>query len=376
MTDISDHVTSPFAYLNDALPTRYSPPIVVAEELVDETSMRTYLLSNDVHISSDETGDVASDILSIFSGPEILFGDPSFIQTNHETWLEKIRLFTDAGRPIEFVTMAFAYKMSNQLKTNRLAPDAGEALMLRRFQLVLDAVERVYAPGARLTILEEGILGRCIGANPSRIAAYRAGIETIVRASGINRERISFHSLDDMVTEIPNFEARWIFEQERLRELFDSGDTATLEAHKQVTSGTRTSVPTEDFDPVVLAAAYDPSQSDPALRYVRDYVDKVAHRQFFAYRALLSLRDTTGYLARLRPNAIKLTVSPKPENLAVVPINTATGVLPYHGVPVLGADGGWTISYLSRLGEDYLGLTALRLAGDNDEAPIAYRETV
>ena len=376
MTNTSEQTTSAFAYLNDALPTRYSPPVVVGEELLNDTSLRDHLLSNDVQISSAETGDVASDVLSIFSDPEILFGNPSFIRTNREAWLEKIRWFTDAGRPIDFVTMAFAYKMSNPLKTDRLAPDAGEALMLRRLQSVLDGVERVYAPGARLTILEEGILGRCLGADPARIAAYRVGIEPIVEVSGIDRERIGFHSLDDMVAEIPNFEARWIFEQERLRELFDSGDPATVEAHRQVTSGSRTSVPTGDFDPEVLVAAYDPAQNDPALRYVREYLDKVAHRQFFAYRALLSLRDTTGYLARLRPNALKLTVSPKPENLAVVPINTATRILPYHGVPVLRADGTWTIGYLSELGEDYAGLTALRLVGDYDEAPFAYRETV
>jgi hypothetical protein len=262
--------------------------------------------------------------------------------------------------------------MPNPLKTDRQAPDLGEALMLRRFAAVLEAIGRVYPPGGHLTILEEGILGRCQGVDPRRIAAYRAGIETIAAVAGVDRSRIGFHSLDDMSTRIPNFEARWIHEQERLRELWQQGDPEVRKAYETTTAAQRTSVPTFDYDPEVLARAYDPSQTDSALRYVRDYVDKVAHRQFFAYRALLALRDTTGYLNDLAPGALKLTVSPKPENLAVLPINRWAQILPYHGVPLLDAEGKWTLRYLGSLGEAGP-LTALHLEGDADPAPIGYR---
>ncbi len=330
------------------------------------------LICNDADIVPAATGSTEERILSIFEQPEVLFGDPGFIPANRQKWLEKIGYFVKAGKALEFVSMAFPYKSPNPLKSSRLAPDLGEALMLRRYEAVLKAVRSVYEPGARLTILQEGILGRCQGVDPAEIATYRAGIDAVVEISGVDQERVVFHSLDSMVTDIPNFEARWVFEQERMRELYAQGDPAVTDAYETTLPASKTSVPTRDYDPEVLAAAYDPDQTESALRYVRDFIDKVAHRQVFAYRSLLALRDSTGYLQSVRPNALKLTVSPKPENLAVIPINRWSRILPYHGIPVLQADGKWVIRYLG--GMDGLNVEALCLEGDADPAPIGYRE--
>jgi hypothetical protein len=359
-------------YVNAALPKTYEAPQVVRRKTLDADGLRPLLLPNDAAIATAAEGTVEEKILEIFVQPEVLFGDASFIPANRHTWLEKLAHFTRRRAAIELAAMAFPYKSPNPLKSERQAPDIGEALMLRRFQAVLDAIGAVYEPGGRLTILEEGILGRCQGVDPRRIAAYRAGIDRIVRLAGIDARRILFHSLDDMVTAIPNFEARWIHEQERLRELWQQGDPSTRAAYDTTVPALRTSVPTLDYDPAVLAAAYDPGQTDSALRYVRDYVDKVAHRQLFAYLALLSLRDASGYLHNLRPHALKLTVSPKPTNLAVIPVNRWSRILPYHGVPVLRADGMWEIEYRAAAGR-YGPLEALHLDDDDDPAPIGYR---
>ena len=185
--------------------------------------------------------------------------------------------------------------------------------------------------------------------------------------------QLAFHSLDDMVEKIPNFEARWLFEQERMRELWQQGDAGVLGAYNETVPPSKAAVPTLDFPPEVVAHAYDPTQTDSALRYPREYIDKIAHRKFFAYRSILALRDSTGYLHNLRPHALKLTVSPKPENLAVVPVNTWSGILPYHGVPVLERDGRWHILYWGGLGAQFDALEALHLDGDADQAPIGYR---
>jgi hypothetical protein len=359
--------------VNASLPRQFQPPKVAKVTELASNELQALIRLNDVEVTAAAEGSIEERILSIFLHPEVLFGDPTFIPSNKASWLERIGAFTEVSRPIEFVAMAFPYKVPNPLKTDRKAPDAGEALMLRRFQAVLDALSAVYAPGGRLTILEEGILGRCQGVEPARIAAYREGIDRIVEVSGIDRARIVFHSLDDMVTRIPNFEARWIHEQERMRELWQQNDPAVRAAYVTTVAAQRTSVPTWDYDPTVLAEAYDPEKTESALRYPRDYIDKVAHRQFFAYRSLLALRDSTGYLQDLRPHALKLTVSPKPENLAVIPVNAWSRILPYHGIPILDGNGRWTISYRAAAGADFGSLEALHLAGDPDTAPIAYR---
>ncbi|WP_425052824.1 L-tyrosine/L-tryptophan isonitrile synthase family protein [Psychromarinibacter sp. S121] len=364
--------SSPYIYINSALPTSYVPPAPVSETTLDAAGLRALLATNDVTLTPASDGTTAERILSIFELPDVLFGDPSFIPANRDKWIEKFNHFIADGKPIQFVAMAFPYKVPNPLKNERAAPDLGEALMLRRFQAVMDAVASVYTPGGVLTILEEGILGRCQGVSPKRVQAYRDGIEGVMQVSGVDPERITFHSLDDMGEKIPNFEARWIHEQERLRELWQQGDPAMRAAYETTTAAQRTSVPTLDYEGEVLAKAYDLTQTDSALRYPRDYIDKVAHRQFFAYRSVLSLRDVTGYLHDLRPNAVKLTVSPKAENLAVLPVNTQSKILPYHGVPVQMADGSWEIRYRAEVGT--LGkVEALRYDADTDAAPIGYR---
>ncbi|OJX82168.1 MAG: hypothetical protein BGO93_23440 [Mesorhizobium sp. 65-26] len=365
-------MSSPYIYINAPLPKTFAPPRIVGEAELDAAGLRELMKVNDVTVEASGEGTVAERLLSIFAHEEVLFGDPTFIVSNRQLWLDRLNLFIDRGEPVEFVAMAFPYKVPNPLKTDRQAPDLGEALMLRRFQSVIDAVGAVYVPGARLTILEEGILGRCQGVDPRRIAAYRAGTPVVAKLAGVDPDRLGFHSLDDMVTSIPNFEARWIHEQERMRELWQQGDPAVREAYATTVAASRTSVPTFDYDPSVLARAYDREQTDSALRYVRDYVDKVAHRQFFAYRSLLSLRDVTGYLHDLRPHALKLTVSPKPENLAVLPVNGWSRVLPYHGVPVLTAQGRWEIAYFGDMAA-HGPVEALHLAGDADPRPFAYR---
>lgn len=364
---------SPYTYVNAALPKAWTPPNIVRQRRCSASELQALVTSNDPIITAAREGSVEERILSIFLNEEVLFGDPSFIPANRERWLENIGHFVKQNTPIPFVAMAFAYKMPNPLKTNRIAPDLGEVLMLRRFKAVLDAVETVYTPGAKLTVLEEGILGRCQGVDPASIAGYRRGTPACVEIAGLKSSQLDFHSLDDMVERIANFEARWAFEQERVRELWQQGDAAVLDAYKVTVPNARTSVPMLDYPHTVVAAAYDETQTDSALRYARDYIDKIAHRKFFAYRSILALRDSTGYLHDLRPHALKLTVSPKPENLAVVPINRWSRILPYHGVPVQHADGRWEILYLGSLGALFDAVEALHLEGDSDAAPIGYR---
>ncbi|TNM63560.1 L-tyrosine/L-tryptophan isonitrile synthase family protein [Aliirhizobium smilacinae] len=364
---------SPYTYVNSVLPTSWAPPRIVRERICSESELAELVLSNDPAIAAARDGSIEERILSVFVHEEVLFGDPGFIPANRDRWLENIGHFVKQDLPLQFVAMAFAYKMPNPLKTNRMAPDIGEVLMLRRFKAVLDTIETIYAPGGRLTILEEGILGRCQGVDQASIDAYRRGTPACARIANLKEGQLDFHSLDDMVHQIPNFEARWLFEQERMRELWQQDDPAVLDAYNVTFPNARTSVPMLDYPHAVVAAAYDASQTDSALRYPRDYIDKIAHRKFFAYRSLLALRDATGFLHDLRPHALKLTVSPKPENLSVVPINRWSGILPYHGVPVLHADGRWEILYLGSLGSAVGHVEALHLDGDEDAAPIAYR---
>jgi len=365
--------TSSFIYINKQLPTAYMPPKVTGDVTLSADELRRALGDNDVRITPAGQGNPADDVVSVFEHEEVLFGDPTWLPANRAHWAAKVQWFIDRGEPIQFVAMAFPYKVPNPVKTGRRrAPDAGEALMLRRFQAVLDAVRLAYPPGGHLTILEEGILGRCQGVDPADIAAYRAGIPQITDVAGVSD--IGYHSLDDMGTRIEDFEARWYFEAERLRRLWDEGEPEIRRGYAEANPGERTTVPTRSYEPATLIAALDPDQTDSALRYVREYLDLVAHRQFFAYRALLNLRDASGYLEAIAPHALKLTVSPKPENLAVIPVNRWTGILPYHGATVHspGADQPWTIEYHAALG-DMGDVEAVHLEGDVDPAPICYR---
>ncbi|AEO57217.1 hypothetical protein MYCTH_2117759 [Thermothelomyces thermophilus ATCC 42464] len=115
---------------------------------------------------------------------------------------ERVRHFTAQERPIEFCLPAFPCKSSNRDKVTGPDPDRGEELALERLHDFVEAVERMYGPGAKLWIISDGhVFSDCIGVDDADVDAYGEKLKQMNHSIGVRRgntNRVGFKSLVDL----------------------------------------------------------------------------------------------------------------------------------------------------------------------------------
>ena len=115
---------------------------------------------------------------------------------------ERIRHFTVQNATIQFCLPAFPCKSSNRDKVTGPEPDRGEELALERLHGFVEAVERLYSPGAKLWVISDGhVFSDCIGVDDAHVDWYGEKLKEMNRAIGLRRgnpDRVGFRSLVDM----------------------------------------------------------------------------------------------------------------------------------------------------------------------------------
>lgn len=86
-----------------------------------------------------------------------------------------VEAFVRAKAPIELVLPAFPAKAPNPRKVLGALPDLAEQRALERLSELLDAIQEVWPPGARLTICSDGhVFADAVGVSDADVDAYRA----------------------------------------------------------------------------------------------------------------------------------------------------------------------------------------------------------
>ncbi|KAH6612193.1 Pyoverdine/dityrosine biosynthesis protein-domain-containing protein [Chaetomium sp. MPI-SDFR-AT-0129] len=115
---------------------------------------------------------------------------------------ERIRHFTAQNVSIELCLPAFPCKSSNGDKVTGPDPDRGEELALERLHGFVEAVEKLYQPGAKLWVISDGhVFSDCIGVNDADVDAYGGKLKAMNHTIGLRRGnvgRIGFKSLVDL----------------------------------------------------------------------------------------------------------------------------------------------------------------------------------
>ncbi|KAK2004519.1 pyoverdine/dityrosine biosynthesis protein [Colletotrichum falcatum] len=115
---------------------------------------------------------------------------------------ERVRHFTSQNARIELCLPAFPCKSSNTNKVLGKAPDRGEQLALERLHSFVEAVEKIYHPGAKMWIISDGhVFSDCIGVDDADVDTYGEQLKEMNRAVGISRgntDRVGFRSLVDL----------------------------------------------------------------------------------------------------------------------------------------------------------------------------------
>ncbi|KAK2019519.1 pyoverdine/dityrosine biosynthesis protein [Colletotrichum eremochloae] len=115
---------------------------------------------------------------------------------------ERVRYFTSQNASIELCLPAFPCKSSNTNKVLGKAPDRGERLALERLHSFVEAIEKIYQPGAKMWIISDGhVFSDCIGVDDADVDTYGEQLKEMNRAVGVSRgntDRVGFRSLVDL----------------------------------------------------------------------------------------------------------------------------------------------------------------------------------
>lgn len=115
---------------------------------------------------------------------------------------ERVRHFTSQGAQIQFCLPAFPCKSTNTNKVTGTSPDRGEALALNHLHSFVEAVEKIYKPGAKLWVISDGhVFSDCIGVDDAVVDRYGEELKEMNREIGLARgrlDRVDFRSLVDL----------------------------------------------------------------------------------------------------------------------------------------------------------------------------------
>ena len=322
--------------------------------------------------------DIEERILSIFLDPNYLYGPDKYISSCKDVWIEKFRRFTDKEKPLKFVLMACPFKVPVPLKTLRVTVDIAELLLIIRLRNIAIWIETIYEPGAVVTILAEGILGEGIGVPIEDRMHYRESLEHSLSLIQTD-PYVSIHNIDDIHEVIPNFQIKWDERSSSLRLFFNQGDTEVRSRFQRSFSSIYHMIPTRELKIENLMDIYNekiPTESLPEdQQTIRGRLNEAATEAVFKYLAFLDVRDETGYLEKIVPDNLKLTLSPKPLNLGIHPINAHTDILPHHAIPVYDLRfDHFTMKYWIDIRRSSSSFRPVYLVGDNEDAPFYYEQ--
>lgn len=310
-------------------------------------------------------------ILSLFLDQNILYGKADYILDDKQLWLEKINYFASKNQPLQFTIHGFPFKIPNPLKTNRTLPDLGEILMLLKLGSVVQSVEKIYKPGAVITIIGEGRFAFFSGNSETEWTKYRDNIKKLINLIGFNK-RIKIVDIAEIEKDL-----RFKSTNQKLRadvvKRYKKRDETIVKKVLGAYDSILRIVSTRNYSEDTLMDIYNEKVKDPKITRLRKALEKRAMDCVFSYHAYLMTRDELNFVEKTVPHQLALTVSPKRGRLGVIPIAPYCVRLAYHGVSVYDSKKRQvTIEYLIDIKRQKRKFTPIYLQGDKDPAPFFY----
>lgn len=335
------------------------------------------LLSSQILIRPTIQGTTPEEkILSIFLSDEVRFGPSEYVEDEKNEWLKRLNTFVTQRRPISLTILGFPFKIPVPLKTNRTLPDLGEIMALQKLYQIASLVREVYSLGAQITIFTERCFASIDGVSTEEALRYAAFLQKM--SSHLEWDQsLYFYDLQNIEAIIPDFNQRYSEKIQEYQSFYNRKDPSFLEKFNGTFTSMYRIVTTRGVPLEILMDVYNDSLNDTELsleaREVREDVRRRATKGVFKYLAYLRVRDDVGFLQRVRPGSLPLTVSPKKGRLGIVPINTFCTRLPYHGVPLLTTTTQrLSIEYLIDMQRDSTQYRSVYLDCDEESLPFYY----
>lgn len=335
------------------------------------------LINRNLRLSISVKGETIEEkILNIFLNPEIRFGPKQYILSLKDYWLNKIRYFTKKNEPLRFSILGFPFKIPVPLKTNRILPDLGEIIALKRLFDIQFLIRQFYQPGAVIYVVTEEVFYKFNDMKKNEVNNYQNFLRKIVKIMGWDNV-IKFISLHEMEKLANNFKDLFQEKKDYLERLFINGDKKFLKQYYGAHSSIYYITNTRRFGlgEKELMDVYnkDYKKRNKKILLVKELIKNYSHLMIIKYLAYLKLRDDLNFFEKKLPNVIQLSVSPKKYRLGIIPLKKNIVRLPYHGVLVYDKEKNkFTIEYLIDLKRKKWKVWEIYLKEDEEDKPFFY----
>ncbi|MGH7204359.1 MAG: L-tyrosine/L-tryptophan isonitrile synthase family protein, partial [Candidatus Levyibacteriota bacterium] len=123
-------------------------------------SFNTEMLTPRIIYPSQDAVNTSSAILSILLNANIRRGSLTTVEPYMHTFLSKINYFVERNEPIHLVLPTIPHKKQSPITTGHTMDfvDLGEYLLMSQLHTILLSIEKIYNPGAKITLLSDGLL--------------------------------------------------------------------------------------------------------------------------------------------------------------------------------------------------------------------------
>ena len=269
---------------------------------------------------------VSREILArLFRDNRVLPGvKPGLTAASEALHLPLVQSFVRAKAPLELVLPAFPAKAPNPRKVLGALPDLAEQRALERLSELLDSIEAVWEPGARLTLCSDGhVFADAVRVSDADVDRYRDALLEL-----IDDDRISWFDLTTAFGEVtPAAMRKQLMERHAPSEASLRARAASSPSFAAQVDGIHRFL---FEDEVVLEPAQTKSQSK---KRTRDRAWDVVRRSE-AWGALV---------ASVFPQALRLSIHPQPDPSTKIGVNLLgvrdPWLTPWHAAAVVDKTG-------------------------------------
>lgn len=241
--------------------------------------------------------------------------------------LRRILGALETNSTLEIVLPAFPAKSANPQKTLGTLPDYGEVLALNRLNQLCEDIQRIHAPGAKLTICSDGrVFSDLVLVNDSDVTEYRHGIEEILR--DFQFDHLSCFHMEDIFPKLTFSEMREKLLREYARPI------------EEIRSGVKANpVERHLFNGIHRFLFEDRIQLEAGKSRNRLREETKA----LAYEVIQRSNSWSGLVEKYFPHALRLSIHPQPRDSAKIGFRLVESenawATPWHSVVLESAAG-------------------------------------
>jgi pyoverdine/dityrosine biosynthesis protein Dit1 len=252
----------------------------------------------------------------------------------------KLREDLRNGRPLKFILSLFPCKGCHPLRTfarTGAEIDLGEVACVVRLVRLLASINRIYRPGARLTILSNGRrYSDVFFEQQSHVDGYRENIRKLIAFLGC-QDVISLDAEESLYSETFQNEADAETGKAKLEIENARGAFASMVTNIRLNINPPIAIKASEYAVIVrkLDGNYS-SQLTLRQQLVLDFIETNATSSTARYIGINKALRKLDVFERAYGDCIKLTVHSKPGQIGILPV-TAGSVFPHNGQAIVGS---------------------------------------